>query len=171
MNRHQAIIQTVNREKQRILNELISARAELLAVISDLTPQQMLIPGAVGIWSVKDVLAHLVAWESELVTALNHAQMRRKPAIVDIEDIYDWNEEQYHANVRRPLDAVLSDFTGVHKMLLKMVEEYDDKALTDNRVYSWMEGEPLWYLVEDTACMHEREHAEEIAAWREQSGI
>lgn len=157
--------------KETILNQLVSARAELMAAVDGLTPEQMLMSGASGIWSVKDILAHLVAWESELVTALNQAQSRKKPLIIDIDDIYEWNEEQYHVNVRRPLEAVLSDFAGVHKMLLKMVSEYKEKALFDNRTYSWMEGEPLWYLIEETAYLHEREHAEDILAWRQTEGL
>ncbi len=161
----QAIIHSVNR--QDILSELQSARADLLAAIDGLAPEQMRIPGVVGMWSVKDVLAHLAAWESELVTALNQAENRRTPSILDIEDIDEWNEEQYHANTRRPLEAILADLEGVHTMLIRMVEGFDERALTDNRHYPWMEGEPLSYLIEENAYLHEREHADEIRAWRQ----
>jgi uncharacterized damage-inducible protein DinB len=167
---HRAIIGPVINSKQDVLNELSSAREALMAAIEGLTPEQMRMPGVTGIWSVKDVLAHIAAWESELVTALNQAQNRRVPPIIDIEDIDEWNEEVYHLSARRPLEAVLSDLAGVHKMLLKMVGDYNERALTDNRRYPWMEGEPLWYLVEENAYLHEREHAEEILAWRERTG-
>ncbi len=157
--------------KSDILNELKSARADLLAAIDGLTPEQMMIPGAVGIWSVKDVLAHLAAWESELVTALNQAQNHQVPNLVRIDDFHSWNEEQYHTNVRRPLEAVKSDLENVHRRLCRMVEEYDGQALMDNRRFRWMEGEPLWYLIEETAYLHEREHAEDIRAWRERESL
>ncbi len=165
----QAII--LNVHKEDILDELKAARQELLAAIDGLTSEQMLIPGAVGVWSVKDTLAHIAAWESELVTALNQVQNRRVPSIVQIDDIDEWNEQQYHLNASRPLEAVLADFEGVHKMLLRMVEDFDEQALTDNRRYRWMEGEPLAYLIEENAYLHEREHAEDIRAWRERQGI
>jgi hypothetical protein len=157
--------------KQDILDEIKAARIELLAAIDGLTPDQMRIAGVVGYWSVKDVLAHIVAWQSELVTALNQVANGRVPSIISIEDIDEWNEEQYHVNVRRPLEAVLDDLAGVHKMLLRMVADIDPRTLTDNRRFRWMEGEPLWYLIEENGYLHEREHAEEIRAWRDEHGL
>lgn len=158
-------------KKQDILDELISARADLLNAIDGLTPEQLRQPFAVGIWSVKDVLAHLSAWESELVTALNQVQgASRPPQIVLIDDIDEWNEEQYHISARRPLEAILEDLHGVHNMLHRMVADYPDKRLLDNRQFEWMEGEALSYLIEENAYLHEREHAEQIRAWREETG-
>ena len=157
--------------KADVLEELESARAELLASIEGLSTEQMRIPGVVGMWSVKDVLAHITAWESELVTALNQVENRQVPAIIDIEDIDEWNEEQYHLNARRPLEAIMEDLAGVHKMLVRMVGDLDERDLTDNRRFRWMEGEPLWYLIAENAYLHEREHAEQIRQWRQGQGI
>jgi len=125
-----------------------------------------MITGVVGLWSVKDILAHLSAWESEVVTALNQVQNKRIPSILRIEDIDEWNDEQYRINLRRPLEVIQGDFEGVHKMLGRMIQDFDERSLLDNRKYSWMEGEPLWYLVEENVTLHEREHADSIRAWR-----
>jgi uncharacterized damage-inducible protein DinB len=160
----QAIILTVT--KQEMLAELSAARAELNQAISGLSPEQMHVTGVVGHWSVKDVLAHLVAWESEVVTALNHVQNKRVPRLLKIDDIDEWNEEQFRVSVRRPLQAIQEDFEGVHRMLRHMIEDFDQDQLTDRRRYLWMEGEPLWFLVEENVTLHEHEHAEEIVAWR-----
>ncbi len=165
----QAIILTVR--KQDILDELRAAHAELLGAIDGLSPDQMRIAGAVGIWSVRDVLAHIVAWISETVTALNQIQQGRVPSIMDIDDIDEWNEEQYHINANRPLEAILDDLASVHKMLLRMLEDFDERTLVDNRRFPWMEGEPLAYLLEENVYLHEREHAEEIHEWRRREGL
>ncbi len=166
---YQAIIAGMG--KQDVLEELKKARADLLEALQGVTPDQMMRPGVVGIWCIKDLLAHLVAWESELVTALNQAQNHRMPSMMQIEDIDEWNEEQYHVNARRPLEAVLSDFEDVHRVLLHMVEDFDERLLLDNRSYDWMEGEPLTYLIEENATLHEKEHAADIRAWREREEI
>jgi hypothetical protein len=159
-------------KKQDIFDELISARADLLDAIDGLTPEQMRQPFAVGKWSVKDVLAHLTAWESELVTALNQVQdSSRTPQIVLIDDIDEWNEEQYHVSARRPLEAILDDLHGVHGILRQMITDYPDKRLLDNRQFDWMEGEALSYLIEENATLHEREHAGDIRAWREEVSV
>jgi len=158
--------------KQDVLEQIRRARGALLTAIEGLPDDTLLRPGVVGFWSVKDILAHLTTWESELITAL--AQLDRPtrvPEIVKIEDIDDWNEEQYRNNVRRGLDAVMEDFNGVHKHLLKAVEALDDKTLDNVRKFPWMEGEPLTYLIMENAIWHEQEHAEDIRKWREQEGL
>lgn len=158
--------------KQEVLDQIRKAHAALLATIEGLPPDAMLRPGVVGIWSVKDVLAHLVAWQSEIVTALARLdQPKLAPAILQIEDIDEWNQQLYQLNARLSLDIVLEDFLGVHKHLLKAVESLDDKLLNDVRRFQWMEGEPLWYLIAENGYWHEREHTEQIQAWRQAEGI
>ncbi|PJF36723.1 MAG: hypothetical protein CUN49_04030 [Candidatus Thermofonsia Clade 1 bacterium] len=159
-------------QKQAVLEQLRRSRANLLAAIEGLSPNDMLRPGVVGFWSVKDVLAHLTVWESELVTALS--QLDRPslvPHIVQIEDIDAFNAEQYHINAPRPLERVLEDFHGVHKHLLRAVEALDERTLTDVRKFRWLEGEPLTYLIADCAHWHEDEHAEQIRQWRAEQGL
>lgn len=159
--------------KAEVLADLRAARERLLSAIEGLSDDDMLRVGAVGIWSVKDVLAHLVSWEAELVTALARLPQSagRPPQIVEIEDIDEWNAEQYRINAPRPLAAVLEDFHGVHKHLLEAVAALDNRTLDDNRRFPWMEGEPLSYLILENAAWHEEEHAEDIRAWREQEGL
>ena len=71
----------------------------------------------------------------------------------------------------RLLEPARTDFEGVHRMLLKMIEDYNERDLMDNRRYPWMEGEPLSYLIEENAILHERDHAADIRAWREREGL
>lgn len=153
--------------KNELLDLLTTSHAELLDTLKGLTHEQMHQAGVTGPWSVKDLLAHLVAWEAEVVTALNQTQNRQVPSIIGIEDIDEWNEKQTLINAGRSLEAIQADLAGVHKMLHHMIEGFDERALTDNRRYSWMEGEPLWFLVEDAVVLHEQEHAAEIRAWHE----
>lgn len=159
--------------KAEVIADLRAARARLLEAIAGLSDEDMLRVGAVGIWSVKDVLAHLVSWQAELVTALARLDQsgQHVPQIVEIEDIDEWNAEQYRTNAPRALAAVIEDFHGVHKHLLEAVAALDSRTLDDNRRFPWMEGEPLSYLIVENAIWHEEEHAEDIRAWREQEGL
>lgn len=159
--------------KAEIIADVKAARINLLDSIEGLTDDDMLRVGAVGLWSVKDVLAHLVTWEAELVTALSRLEQHKQqaPRIVEIDDIDEWNAEQYRINAPRPLASVLDDFHGVHKYLIQAVQDLDDRTLDNNRRFHWMEGEPLSYLIVENAVWHEEEHADEIRAWREAEGI
>jgi uncharacterized damage-inducible protein DinB len=152
-----------------IIADVRAAREDLRDAIAGLSPDEMVQPGAVGLWSVKDVLAHLVSWEAELVTALSRLEQHktRPPRIVEIEDIDEWNDEQYHTNARRTLDDVLQDFEGVHRQVIRAINEVSNRDLDDNRRFPWMEGEPLSYLILENAVWHEEEHAEDIRAWRD----
>ncbi len=158
-----------NLEKQDLIKAFEKAREKLLAALDGLTDDDMLQPGAVGYWSVKDVLAHLTAWESELVTALVKIEQgkRSRPNIVTIDDIDEWNEEQYHASASRSLQIIWDDFQGVAKHLIAAIEAVNNADLGNNRRFSWMEGEPLSYLIYENAIWHEEEHADDIDAWRE----
>jgi hypothetical protein len=154
--------------KQELLDQILQAHAELLAAIDGLLPDAMLRPGVVGLWSIKDLLAHVTVWQSELITAL--AGLTRPghiPHIVEIEDLDEFNAEQYHINASRGLNIILEDFHGVHKHLIKTVESIDEKTLNNARRFPWMEGEPLAYLIAENGYWHEQEHARQIAEWRQ----
>jgi uncharacterized damage-inducible protein DinB len=157
--------------KKELLEQIRAARLELLAALNGLPDDVLLRPFVVGTWSIKDTLAHLTAWQSELITALSKLHPTRAPAIIDIEDMDEWNDDQYHASVRRALPVVVEDFHGVHKQLLKIIEGLDDRALDDGRRFQWMEGEPLSYLIADNSAHHEQEHAEDIRQWREANNL
>lgn len=160
--------------KNELIEEVRASRAAFLQAIEGLPPDALMRPGVAGIWSVKDIMAHLVAWEAELVTALSRRLSPRHkdaPAMVNIEDIDEWNAEQYHLNARKPLEIIEPDFHGVHKHLILALEKLDDRVLDDPLRFEWMEGEPLAYLVLETAVWHEQEHAENILEWRAQNDL
>ena len=54
------------KDKSRVLQRLNTERRRLEQNLARLTPSDMLQPGVVKSWSVKDVLAHLYDWEARL---------------------------------------------------------------------------------------------------------
>jgi hypothetical protein len=160
--------------KLDLVNDVLASRAELLEALGGLSDDALMRPGVEGVWSIKDVLGHLIAWEAELVTTLNRRLSPRykdAPDMVKIEDIDEWNAEQYHLNARKPVSVILADFHGVHKHLVSAIDKLDAKLLDDPLHFEWMEGEPLAYLVLETAVWHEREHAERIREWRAENSL
>ena len=55
---------------EQALAELHAARTELLALLNGMDEATLERPGALGAWSVKNMLAHLAAWEDWVVQAL-----------------------------------------------------------------------------------------------------
>jgi uncharacterized protein (TIGR03083 family) len=156
--------------RSEIVSALESARRELLEAIDGLTPEQMARPGAVGEWSVRDVLQHISLWEAELVRLLLHVKKGRRPGgerysgEIDVDALNArWHEETRH----RPLERVLDDFHAVRRQTLRWLDEFSDDELTRPRKAEWLRGEPLWRWIADDSFEHDQEHAAQIRAWRE----
>jgi uncharacterized damage-inducible protein DinB len=49
--------------KEQLLRDIYTERRWLEKNLFALSAEEMIQPGVNGIWSVKDILAHLVAWE------------------------------------------------------------------------------------------------------------
>ena len=150
-----------------------AARGELQKVIDGLSDEELLAPGVVGGWSVRDVLQHISLWEAELVKLLVHLPQGRKPpgerysGEVDIDKL----NAKWHAETRdRPLEHVLTDFQAVRKQTVRRVEALADADLEVVKPHSWLRGRPVWVWIADETWEHDREHAEQIRAWREARG-
>ena len=65
------------RDPQEILAHITTARVALIAAIFGLSEDRLTAPGAVGKWSVKDVMAHIGHWE-EVCLRTAHPPGRRK---------------------------------------------------------------------------------------------
>jgi uncharacterized protein (TIGR03083 family) len=153
-------------KRDDLLAAIVQARAELDAAIAGLTPDQMLAPGACGDWSVKDVLAHVTAWQVNLLTNLFKAQRGQKPGRMKWTDaeIEAQNQKWYREYSDRPLDNVLADYHGVHKQMLRVVEGLSDAQLAAPD--PWGQGKPLFSFFQDFGAEHEVEHLPDLRAWR-----
>jgi hypothetical protein len=147
-----------------------TSRDNFLAVIDGLTDGELVAPGVEGKWSIKDILAHLTAWEAEMVKLLAQARSSKRPHYlslnsglpVDVE-----NEQWYQESKDRPLDRILGDFHGVRKHLIRQLSNYTEKELNNPDLFKWLEGKPLLQYIADEALTHETEHAAAIKQWRD----
>jgi uncharacterized damage-inducible protein DinB len=160
--------------RDEILEELDRVREELLVAIEPLPDEALLEPGVMGDWSMADILAHLVAWESEMVTALLRIDQGKTPTrLVDaFADVDGYNARRYRENKGRDLDRVFEDLIGVRVQLEDWLSEFSDKQLNDPKRYSWSKGLPLWHIIAENSFRHEEEHLPDIQAFarRRQAG-
>jgi len=155
--------------RQEVLDALRASRADLLEAIAGLSPEQLLQPGVIERWSVRDVLQHLSLWEAELVRLLAHVEQGRRPtgeALSRRPNFADINA-RWHAETKdRPLEDVLQDFHGVRRQTMRRIDSLTDEDLSRVRPEAWLHGNPLWRWVADYTFEHEREHTEQVRAWR-----
>ncbi len=151
--------------KPELLQAIQKGRTDFEATLARLTPEQMTAPGAMGEWSVKDILGHIGVWESRLVTILYAIEQGATPQTFRTQaEVDQANAESFAEQRDRPLDRVLADFHGVHIQLLKRLEAVKERDLNDPKRFKWMEDEPLEKLVAGDTFVHYAEHRPAIEA-------
>jgi uncharacterized protein (TIGR03083 family) len=113
----------------------------LQAETGPLSAAEMTAPGTVGEWSVKDVLAHLTAWQQMVLgwyAAGKRGETPRTPS-----DKHTWaqipalNQDIYEAHRDQPLDEVRAELAASHRQAMSLVESLDDAELFTPNVYAW----------------------------------
>lgn len=159
--------------KNELLKALDEGRENFLEAIENLDDEHLHLPGVTGEWSVKDLLAHLSRWESELVKLLWQLGQGQRPTTVQFshEGMDAINARWQDAAHERPLEQVLEDFHAVRTQTIRRVEDFSDQELGLPGRYRWLKGKALWEWVASDSFEHENEHAAEIRAWRQRMGL
>lgn len=158
--------------KDEILDALEDERENLIDAIDGLSDLELLEAGVVEDWSIKDILAHLSAWEAELVKLLWQVRQGQPPSGIYASgvSIDEVNAVWSQAAGSRPLERVMDDFISVRKQTVRRVQPFSDAELTDPQRWPWLKGRPLWEWIATDSFQHEAEHAAQIKAWRSRRG-
>lgn len=151
-------------KKSDIQDKLDEERERLLVALEPLPDEALLEPGAMGDWSVADILAHLTAWESEMVTGLMQINQGKTPKkmIAAFGDVDGYNARRYEENKGRDIDRIFDDLQGVRVQLEQWLDEFSDKDLSDPNRYKWSEGITLAHIIKENSYGHEAEHTPQI---------
>jgi len=153
--------------KKEIMQALEESHEPILEVLDRLSDEEMLEPGVVGDWTLKDLIAHLTRWEAELVKLLWQVRQGILPTSILAGDMdYDainarWRQE----DEARPLERILEDFYSVRGQTLRRLEYFNERDLVDPERYPWLNGKPLWQKIAGNSFAHDQEHLEQINHW------
>ena len=153
--------------KQEIVKALEDSREPIMRIIDELSDEQMLEPGVVGEWTLKDLIAHLTRWEAELIKLLWQIRQGGTPSSMLVEEMdFDainarWNQEDQS----RSLGRILEDFYAVREQTLRRLEYFNDRDLDDPNRYPFLKGKPLWIKIAGNSFAHDQEHLEQIQRW------
>lgn len=158
--------------KSRLLDLIQSERKLLEATQAELSEDEMTRPGANGEWSVKDVLAHIVAWEKFMLRCLSQIQKGMMPELLPLDitgdDVDELNRRIYVENRGEPLDEVLREFGRSYEQAVKAVEAVPEEDLIQAGRIEALGGKPLWHMVAANTFWHYAEHRESLQAWLEE---
>ena len=157
--------------KALLLDKMQAGYAEMGDVLAQLDEEQLTAPGVNGVWSAKDVIAHLAAWQRRILDGL------RNPASVGSSEETDtdeslsgdeqtnrMNEQFYQENRTRPLTEVLADFRDSYQEMVETVQAMPEEMLIGSNTFAWTDGTPLWEYVAGNTYDHYQEHIEPVRA-------
>jgi uncharacterized damage-inducible protein DinB len=146
-------------KKERVLNQLENEWQAFFQSFAELPDDVLIEPDVVGIWSIRDVLAHMSTWEEEALKALPRIlEGKRLPRYGSI-DAFNAREQERRRSLS--LAQVKGELDTTHRRLIAFLESLSESAFTERFVHR---------LRLDT-LKHYREHAGQIAAWRQKKGF
>lgn len=150
--------------KTQFLDMVRGARRQLDALLAKVDKADMTQPGACGEWSVKDVVAHIVWHEREMIGLL------KAHALVGSE-LWNLPTDQRNAaifeeNKERELDDVLEESPATFEQMMTWLDTLAEEDLFDASRFPGMPAEwrPLDVLASNT-YEHYHDHIPQIEAW------
>jgi hypothetical protein len=163
--------------KADLIQKVNQAYAEMSAILDALLEDQMIEPGVMEGYSIKDLLAHLAAWERLCVnwirTSLQGEQpVRWAPGFEvnsddPVESLNRLNERIYKDYRDSTLRETLADFRIAHEKCLGAIQLLSDEQLNDPQLFEWLNGHPVWQIIAANSYEHYREHLDQIEVWLE----
>ncbi len=142
------------REKERVLRDIDKTWRGLIDSTKGIPEAMMAAPGVFGQWSVKDILAHIAAWD-RMTTRVVMQIMRGDEPEWPIHE-QKFNDLQHEADLNLSVTETRNRALSAHKALVEML---------DGR------GEVRDAWLRATTIAHYPEHTEQILQWRHAQGI
>ena len=144
--------------KGELLESIRISREKLNKKFSKLSPEQMVWPGSMDDWSVKDILAHLVEWEQRLIQWYHQGLRGEKPQTpapgMTWRDLPTLNRMGYEKHKDESLDSVLNQYENSYLEILNLVEGLQEKEIFEKNYYDWTGKYPLLIWIDANTTSH-----------------
>jgi predicted transcriptional regulator YdeE len=161
------LVPIVEMDKAGLIEFVRQSREQFHRMVEPLSDAQMTAPGVQGAWSVKDIVAHVVAWEELMVRWLENVARGETPDMpaFDQASIDRLNEQMYLAHRDEPLAQVMAAFDDGRAPVFESIEAVPEENLLAPCRLGWMKDDPLWHLVGANTFWHYPPHMARITAW------
>jgi len=144
--------------KAQLLNDIYTERRRLEKNLADLSEEEMLRPGVTGEWSVKDILAHLAAWEKLFVgwysAGLKGGDMETSPVGMCQTAMDSINQHIYAQNKGRSLEDVLTGFHASFQEVMGVIEAIPEEDMFGKGRFAWTGKLVLADYIAGNTCSH-----------------
>jgi hypothetical protein len=155
--------------KDQLLKDIHTERRRLEKNLSPLRAEDMLKPGVTGAWSVKDILAHLVAWEKLFMewyqTGVQSSSSAIEPVGMCQKAMDALNQHIYETNQWRSLDVVLAEFHASYQQVVTVIEGIPERDMFVRRRFTWTGKLTLADYIAGNTCNHYSWANSQIRKW------
>ena len=153
------------RTREEIWADLDGNFKALMDCLGQLTEEELTSCQVAGIWTVKDVIAHVWTWLEEALLTIKAWQGPRPwQEGVTYDDA--WNEAQVADRAILPLITVVDGITGAHRRLMYQLDQASDEALAQVGRAPWGEEMTLADFF-DSMADHYAMHIADLKAYQE----
>ena len=168
--------------KERLLTTLRDERTRWESLLDEVGKARMTEPGVAGFWSMKDLLAHLTAyqrtWGARIrgeVTGVPPTPrdlygVERLPEGAGTGTLDEQNEAIRAQFASLPLPVVLAEWRGTADLLAAGVTDLSEEDLTTPGRFAWAGDRSLAEAMAGDTYGHAQLHAADVRAWLDRTG-
>ncbi len=162
------------RSKAELLERMRAGREEWDALIAQIPDSARTEPALPGGWSVKDLIAHVAAYENWTAAQIRAANEGRAPTDRELygveempEDPEGWDLDRQNAAIyarykEMPLAEVMTFSSQAFADLVAAVEAVSDEDVARTGAQTWTGDTTLLELVPGQCYAHYEQHADEL---------
>ena len=142
----------------------------VLDAIEGLPEREWNTPGVCGVWSVKEIMAHLASFEQVLVDVLRQQLRETAPPHLDLLMAQgdDFNDLQVAVRQDRTVTGVWEEYTAAYTEVLALAKQIPAETFRKTGTLPWYGQE---YALDDLIVYmfygHKREHCAQIMVFRD----
>jgi hypothetical protein len=164
-------------DKKRLLNMLKAEFDRWEALLASLDERQITEPQLPGNRSIKDIMAHLWAWQQRSIARLlaalhdHEPEFPKWPEHIDPEpgrQPHEMNAWIYETNRDKPWSSVVADWKAGFLRFLELGEAVPEKDLLEPGKYNWLGKHPLSLVLTASYEHHHVDHYEPLLDWLRQ---
>jgi hypothetical protein len=167
-------------DKQTILSAVDDEFRRWETLLGALSEAQMTVPLRPSHWTIKDIVAHLHAWQLRSIARLEAALADREPQFPDWpSDLnpepdgqpHDVNAWLYDTYRDQPWSQVYQQWRDGFRRFLALGAAIPEEALLAPGRYPWMEGYPLSLVLTASFEHHHQDHLGPLLIWLWEHGL
>lgn len=164
-------------DKQQIISMLRDEFDRWEKSLGRLTEEQVAASRPIPEMSIKDIMAHLTAWQKISVARLEAARQDKEPEYPklpdgldpDAEDVDQINAWFLNSYREMPWSDIHQEWRKRYLRILELANAIPEKDILDSSRYTWQNGTALSAVLLGS-YEHHQEHFEPLLAWLRQEG-